>query len=92
LIKAGFFQNLFFILSVTSFILPIIVRGLGGGLKFSNFAAVTGKENRKLIEGIHFYIEKGMYVWTEKYLRERGYCCGSGCRHCPYPKATREKG
>ncbi|MFL6247039.1 MAG: DUF5522 domain-containing protein, partial [Thermoanaerobaculia bacterium] len=21
---------------------------------------------------------------TEKYLRARGYCCESGCRHCPY--------
>jgi hypothetical protein len=23
-------------------------------------------------------------VFTEKFLRERGYCCESGCRHCPY--------
>jgi hypothetical protein len=26
-------------------------------------------------------------VFTEKFLRERGYCCESGCRHCPYGKA-----
>ncbi len=23
-------------------------------------------------------------VLTEKYHIERGYCCGNGCRHCPY--------
>lgn len=35
-------------------------------------------------EGVDFYIENGLYVFTEKFLRERGYCCGNGCRHCPY--------
>jgi Family of unknown function (DUF5522) len=35
-------------------------------------------------EGVDFYIEKGLYVFTEKYLKKRGYCCDSGCRHCPY--------
>lgn len=38
----------------------------------------------KLVEGIHYYIEDGKYVFTARYLRERGYCCRSGCRHCPY--------
>ncbi len=27
---------------------------------------------------------KGTIVFTEEYLRNRGYCCKSGCRHCPY--------
>jgi len=37
------------------------------------------------IEGIHYYInEEGLVVLTEKYLLERGYCCGNGCKHCPY--------
>jgi hypothetical protein len=26
----------------------------------------------------------GLFVLTEAYLRERGTCCGNGCRHCPY--------
>ena len=30
--------------------------------------------------------ESGKYVMTEYYLKERGHCCHSGCRHCPYPK------
>ncbi len=28
--------------------------------------------------------ETGFHVFTEVGLRERGRCCGSGCRHCPY--------
>ena len=35
-------------------------------------------------EGTHFYIENGLWVFTEKYLQERGYCCQNDCRHCPY--------
>jgi hypothetical protein len=23
-------------------------------------------------------------VFTEKYHLDKGYCCGMGCRHCPY--------
>ena len=37
-----------------------------------------------LIEGIDFYYEGPFMVFTEKFLRDRGYCCESGCRHCPY--------
>jgi hypothetical protein len=36
------------------------------------------------IEGVDYYLENGLFVFTAKYLRERGYCCESGCRHCPY--------
>lgn len=35
-------------------------------------------------EGIEFYVERGRYVFTAEYLRRRGACCASGCRHCPY--------
>ena len=31
-----------------------------------------------------YYIENGFYVFTEQYHLKRGYCCKSGCRHCPY--------
>jgi hypothetical protein len=30
----------------------------------------------------------GFMVFTEKYLRERGHCCGNNCLHCPYGKLT----
>jgi hypothetical protein len=26
----------------------------------------------------------GLFVLTAAYLAERGSCCDSGCRHCPY--------
>lgn len=39
---------------------------------------------KKLEENVDYYIENGKYVFTEKFLKERGYCCKSGCRHCPY--------
>jgi len=38
-----------------------------------------------LKEGTDFYFnEQGLMVLTEKYHRDRGYCCGNGCRHCPF--------
>jgi hypothetical protein len=37
-----------------------------------------------LMEGRDFYWEAGLMVMTAEYLRRRGYCCESGCRHCPY--------
>jgi hypothetical protein len=41
--------------------------------------------NQDLIEGADYYFnERGLLVFTEKYLKERGYCCGSGCTNCPY--------
>lgn len=37
------------------------------------------------IEGIQYYYdESGLIVLTEKYHKDRGYCCGNGCRHCPF--------
>jgi hypothetical protein len=40
---------------------------------------------KELIEDVHYYInENGYVVFTEKYLLDRGYCCGNGCLHCPF--------
>ena len=40
---------------------------------------------KELVEGIDYYFnENGLMVLTERYLLERGYCCGNGCLHCPY--------
>jgi Family of unknown function (DUF5522) len=41
---------------------------------------------KPLVEGIDFYIENGRYVFTEFFLKNRGFCCESGCRHCPYER------
>lgn len=42
----------------------------------------------KLVEGEHYYCENGLYVFTSLFLLLRGYCCDSGCRHCPYDRGT----
>ena len=40
---------------------------------------------QQLIEGEDFYYnEDGLMVLAEKYHLAKGYCCGNGCRHCPY--------
>ena len=38
----------------------------------------------QLTEGVDYTVENGCWVFTAKFLRDRGYCCDSGCRNCPY--------
>jgi len=41
--------------------------------------------SQPLIENIDFYFdETGYMVFTEKYHIDKGFCCGHGCRHCPF--------
>jgi hypothetical protein len=39
---------------------------------------------RKMKEEDFYHTPEGFIVFTEKYHLKRGYCCNSGCRHCPY--------
>ena len=39
----------------------------------------TIKENED-----YYYNEQGYKVFTDKFHLKRGYCCKSGCKHCPY--------
>ena len=34
--------------------------------------------------------QSGLFVMTEFYLRNRGRCCGNGCRHCPFGRSLPE--
>jgi len=44
-------------------------------------------------EGVDFYYDElGRMVFTAHYLLQRGYCCGSGCRHCPYKNGSEDDG
>ena len=36
------------------------------------------------LEPEDFYYENGLMVFTATYHLKRGYCCNSGCRHCPF--------
>jgi hypothetical protein len=46
-----------------------------------------------MIKGEDYYIDNGKFVFTEKFLKKRGYCCKSinGCRHCPWDYKGNEK-
>jgi len=37
------------------------------------------------MDNLLFYTNsEGKTVFTELYHLERGYCCGNGCKHCPF--------
>lgn len=48
------------------------------------------REEIVLVEGEDYYREGAAVVFTARYLLRRGYCCGNGCRHCPYDPAAAE--
>lgn len=39
-----------------------------------------------MIEGKDYILEDGYVIFTRSFLLERGQCCYSGCRNCPYDK------
>jgi hypothetical protein len=46
---------------------------------------MSGFGKKAQLEPDDFYTTpEGYIVFTEKYLLKRGFCCKSGCRHCPY--------
>lgn len=49
------------------------------------FDGLSGREVQSKLEPEDFYqSEEGYIVFTEAYHLKRGYCCKSGCKHCPY--------
>jgi hypothetical protein len=52
---------------------------------YNPFLAVEQMHMKKLQEGTDYYYDPhGNVVLTEQYHLQKGYCCGHGCRHCPY--------
>ncbi len=49
-------------------------------------AAILAAHRDALEKGLEGYIDPvtGYWVFTAAFLWNRGYCCDSGCRHCPY--------
>jgi hypothetical protein len=41
-------------------------------------------KRKNLDEGDYYLSKEGFIVFTEQYHLKRGYCCKSGCKHCPY--------
>jgi len=46
---------------------------------------------QEVLPGDYYFNENGLMVFTEQYHLRRGYCCGSGCKHCPYPSKEDER-
>lgn len=40
--------------------------------------------NAESVDADFYTDDLGRVVFTAAYLRKRGWCCGNGCRHCPY--------
>lgn len=47
-------------------------------------SSVFPRNRSEMIEGVHYYIEHGYFVFTELYHLLKGQCCQNGCRHCVY--------
>jgi Family of unknown function (DUF5522) len=54
--------------------------------ELDNRSGKSAHNTRSLIEGEDYYWEGPYMVFTARFLLRRGYCCGSGCRHCPFEK------
>ena len=51
---------------------------------------MENNKKKEFVKDVDYYLEAGYVIFTEKYLRERNFCCGNNCRHCPYePKAIK---
>jgi len=61
----------------------------GGKTSDTDQGSAPSREDAELLEGLDYYLEDGLLVFTAAFLRKRGYCCESGCRHCPYQKPER---
>jgi hypothetical protein len=55
--------------------------------------AIQAAHQRALDSGAPSYLDPatGYVVLTADELRSRGECCGSGCRHCPWPEAEQRR-
>lgn len=47
-------------------------------------AAESSGQPINLATAPDFYVENGLHVFTAAHHLRRGWCCGRGCRHCPY--------
>jgi iron complex transport system substrate-binding protein len=79
-------------------ILAEILHGYPNGHWGNAWVCYTSRQGARSIAELHAracarrlptYVDPatGYDVFTAEFMRQRGYCCGSGCRHCPYPAA-----
>ena len=51
-----------------------------------DYAEILQEHRDAMSAGRPGYLDprSGLFVMTAEYLASRGWCCRSGCRHCPY--------
>jgi hypothetical protein len=51
-----------------------------------DYGEILAAHAQALRTGADTYVDpgSGLTVLSAGYLARRGYCCDSGCRHCPY--------
>ncbi|GGI08378.1 DUF5522 domain-containing protein [Egicoccus halophilus] len=56
-----------------------------------DYAAILAAHDAAVHVGDPGYLDPstGFFVFTAAELWDRGDCCGSGCRHCPYDDGPR---
>ncbi|MGH1492570.1 MAG: DUF5522 domain-containing protein [Acidimicrobiales bacterium] len=54
-----------------------------------DYEAVMAAHAQAVANGSLGYMDpsSGLFAMTSVYLRDRGWCCDRGCRHCPYAEA-----
>ena len=54
------------------------------------FALIMSLHGASCVSGEPCYRDPatGLSVMTASFLASRGYCCASGCRHCPYEQGA----
>ena len=54
--------------------------------KHPRFADIISRHSVAVTAGEPCYIDpgSGLSVFTAAFLADRGWCCESGCRHCPF--------
>jgi hypothetical protein len=57
-----------------------------GRIPAGSEAVVMEAHDAAVTAGRSSYVDPStrLTVFTARFLADRNYCCGSGCRHCPY--------
>ena len=55
------------------------------------FAPINTGDHQKNAADHYIDPDTGSMVFTANFHLKRGYCCGSGCRHCPYTDPATKK-
>lgn len=56
-----------------------------------DYPTIMAAHDRAVAAGAEGYLDpaSGAFVFTARSLWERGRCCKTGCRHCPYEPGPR---